>query len=373
MNSRLRVALSLTVFLGSACGGASQPDRSELTGASSGQSAQMAAVAAPVQTAGMVESAPAGPAMVMPVNIAMPSDAQPKDPASCSSVNEQAERIASPVDIIWVVDASPSMLDEQDRINQNLQGVATDISNASIDYRVIILTSVDLAFGTPLGDDAEHYLFLPTLVGSNDALIQLLAQYPNYKDFLRPQASTHFIVVTDDNSLLPAADFKTDMEATLGKSFTQHAIASESTDGGFTLLSACLGAFSPGTEYYALADSTGGQAISICTQDWSMVFGPLREAVIASAPLPCSFPIPPPPPGQNLDPSLVNVDYTSADGAMDRLTRTAGADACADANAWYYDNDAAPSAVELCPAACERISAGGNVDIAFGCETLVLE
>jgi hypothetical protein len=40
--------------------------------------------------------------------------------------------------------------------------------------------------------------------------------------------------------------------------------------------------------------------------------------------------------------------------------------------AWFYDDPAAPTELRLCPAACELVQAGGTVDIAFGCETIVI-
>jgi hypothetical protein len=126
-------------------------------------------------------------------------------------------------------------------------------------------------------------------------------------------------------------------------------------------------------QYYALADATGGQKSSICAADWSTVFGPLQEAVISSVPLPCDYPIPPPPDGETLDPAKVNMELTAQGTTTPMILPRAPSEAeCMSTAAWFYDDPAAPTQLRLCPAACELAQAGGTVDIAFGCETVVV-
>ena len=194
---------------------------------------------------------------------------------------------------------------------------------------------------------------------------------------MRPNASLHFVVVTDDESWVAAADFQTQMEALAGKKFYFHSIASPDSPGpciGACGLPIVCGAFAPGIQYYALSDATAGQKISVCTADWTQVFAPLQQAVIESAPLPCDYPIPPPPAGQTLDPDLVNLEYApQGGGAAELFKRAATEGECATNLAWFYDVPIAPTALRLCPAACERVrSGGGTIDIAFGCKTRTL-
>jgi hypothetical protein len=133
------------------------------------------------------------------------------------------------------------------------------------------------------------------------------------------------------------------------------------------------GAFAPGIQYYALADMTGGQKSSICIADWSEVFVPLQQAVIESVPLPCDYPIPPPPDGETLDSEKVNLKFTAPDATMaEALPRANAESECGDAEAWFYDDPDAPALLRLCPAACTRAQGGGTVDIAFGCKTVPL-
>jgi hypothetical protein len=172
------------------------------------------------------------------------------------------------------------------------------------------------------------------------------------------------------------------MEMVAGKPFIFHAIASENASGDPALPAPCIGAcgiplvcgaFAAGVQYYALADATGGQKSSICAADWSMVFGPLQEAVISSVPLPCDYTIPPPPDGETLDPAKVNMEFTAQGTTAPMILPRAPSEAECMANAaWFYDDPEAPTQLRLCPAACDLAQSGGTVDIAFGCETVVV-
>jgi hypothetical protein len=213
-------------------------------------------------------------------------------------------------------------------------------------------------------------------VGSHDALQKLLDSYPQYAEFLRPSAALHFVIVSDDESRMTAADFRAQMEQLAGKTFTAHAIVSESVSGracvGACGLALLCGAANPGLEYLALSDATSGQKSSICVSDWSTVFEPLKTAVIASAPLPCEYALPAPPAGASIDPTRVNVGVLQAGTSSKTLPRAASSDACASAEAWFYDNPATPTMIRMCPAACSSISAGGSIEITLGCETIAL-
>jgi hypothetical protein len=305
------------------------------------------------------------------------------DPEMCQSVSQTAEVMPGPVDIVWAIDTSGSMVDEVAAVNANITNFATMIQSAGIDHHVVMLASNDVALGTPLGDDAAHYLWMLSAVGSNNALQVMLDMYASYSSFLRPNAPLHLVVVTDDETWLPAAEFRTQMEMLSGKQFIFHAIASEnaSTDPmalplpctGACGIPIVCGAFAPGLEYYNLADATGGQKSSICAADWSTVFGPLQEAVIESVPLPCNYPIPMPPDGETLDPEKVNMELTAQGTATKMVIPRAPSEGDCMANqAWFYDDPAAPTQLLLCPATCELAQAGGTVDIAFGCETVVI-
>jgi len=89
-----------------------------------------------------------------------------------------------------------------------------------------------------------------------------------------------------------------------------------------------------------------------------------------SHPIPCTFDVPPPPAGQTLNPSLVNVQFSTAGGQPARILRVDSASTCdPNTGGWYYDNPTAPKQVILCQSSCSNVAgqAGANVAIEFGC------
>jgi len=305
----------------------------------------------------------------------------------CEAIAQMAEAELGPVDIVWVIDASGSMDDEKTAVQMNIANFAAVIDAAGIDHHVVIITDVDLAAGTALGMDPAHYRFIAHDVGSHDLYDVAINRFhdglfgPGYSSFLRASAPTHFVMVTDDESSpMTGAQFKTTMDSLLGHGFIQHAVASESVNGeacsgglcfgipGLPCIPVGGGAANVGAQYYSLADQTGGQKISICESDWSMVFGPLQDAVVASVPLPCSFPIPAPPSGLMFDKEKVHFEHAPPGNAMpNALPRAQTVNDCGNAVGWHYDNNDSPLNIVLCPAACALAAQGGSVNIVFAC------
>jgi hypothetical protein len=309
------------------------------------------------------------------------------------------------VDIVWIVDASASMLDEQLKIGANLSQFAESIAQKNVDAHIVMLTTTaalpvvcpavppDPLAGSPLAGD-PRYRFVDTRVDSVNSLDVAVSSFPAYADFLRREAATHFVVVSDDESryklLATPAErttaFLADMEQLLGKTFTLHTISSDgptactdpmcmpdANSGICSLIMLGCGAAAPGATYYSLARATAGLSASICLSDWRSIFEPLSAAVVESAPLPCSFKIPPPPTGESLDPTKVNVGYL-APARTDELIFPKVQDqaACAGAAGWHYDRTDQPSEVLLCPETCTQVAVGGTINLAFGCETILV-
>lgn len=330
----------------------------------------------------------------------------PMSSEMCATTSAMAPPPVDPrVDIVWVVDASGSMLDEQIKIGKNLAAFADAISNASIDVRIVMMTtsaaipvicpvvSPDPLAGTPLASD-PRYQFIETRVDSTNPLDIAVDNFAAYSGFLRPGAKTHFVFVTDDESTYRglatpderAAMFTNDMRALLGHDFTLHTVSSDGPtpcrdencmpdpDTGicvFVMLG--CGASRPGTTYYTLASMTSGLSASICESDWSAIFQPLTAAIIASAPLPCTYDIPPPPSGDKLDPSKVNVRWQEVGASAEMVFgKVADQSACASQLGWHYDADP-PKQIVLCPSTCDSIAKGGKLSLAFGCATFELK
>ena len=312
----------------------------------------------------------AGPPTVPP---GVPPPPAPPAPAACALVTAEATPVFAPVDIVWVVDSSGSMRDEATRVRDNMNSFSGDISASGIDHHVVVMSDPEyVSVPPPLGSDPSRYQFVPQDIDSNEPLERLLSEHWRYAGFLRPEAITHFVVVTDDDSSLGAGSFISQMESRLGHRFTFHAIASPGNEllpciAGFTGIAAA-----PGTQYWQLADLTGGLKISVCTPDWSMVFGPLRDAIAASSALPCSYEVPEPPPGMVVDPMRVNVEHTpSGSVAPETLPFVSDPSRCGASGGWYYEGSATER-ILLCPSSCATVATSTRVDITLGCETLLI-
>lgn len=106
------------------------------------------------------------------------------------------------------------------------------------------------------------------------------------------------------------------------------------------------------------------------TQDISQFSAAMAE--IRSAALSCEFGIPPPPQGEELIPDEVNFTYTpGGTGTPVTLPRADDLADCGDKPGWYFDNNAAPKKIILCPASCNTVQNDqhAEVSVAFGCHS----
>ena len=87
----------------------------------------------------------------------------------------------------------------------------------------------------------------------------------------------------------------------------------------------------------------------------------------------CEWELPDPPAGTTLDYTTVNVRFTNTAGVATDLGKVPSAADCAMfASGWYYDDEANPQKVLVCPSVCAQVQEGGvntKVDLLFGCET----
>lgn len=300
-------------------------------------------------------------------------DPGPAEPEECSALSVESAPAAAPADIVWVIDNSGSMDEEESRVQDNLNAFSQAITDSGVDHRVIMITNTShVQVPPPLGG-SERYLAVNQDIDSNNALEQILATYPQWRDFLRPGSVKHFIAVTDDESDMDAGDFDAAVLALpeFANGFVFHAIVAESPPWNwnspcFTLAAAV------GQTYIDLQEEHGGVFYSLCQDDWAPVFDALSANVVGNATLPCAFEIPEPPDGVELDWNAVNFVYTADGGDEDTIPNVGDDGACGDGAGWYYDDPAAPTAIYVCPSTCEILEAGaGHVDVAFGCATLL--
>jgi hypothetical protein len=87
--------------------------------------------------------------------------------------------------------------------------------------------------------------------------------------------------------------------------------------------------------------------------------------------LDCDFEMPVPKPGVEVEPALINVNYTPSTGKMATLPQVSSEGACAGNQAWYYDNPTSPTKIILCKAACDVVQAdpAASLQILLGCPT----
>ncbi|HEY3496537.1 MAG TPA: vWA domain-containing protein [Polyangiaceae bacterium] len=84
----------------------------------------------------------------------------------------------------------------------------------------------------------------------------------------------------------------------------------------------------------------------------------------------CSFELPSPPSGQELNLSQINVIYSPGGGAAEELVGRDDSPTCSDG--WQLDSS---DRVVLCPATCEKVQSNpqGRIELLFGCDSTVID
>ena len=308
----------------------------------------------------------------------------------CEELIDEADLGPRPQDIIFAVDTSGSMIQEAGFVQQQMNSFSIQIDAGQVDARIILLAEYPFLIGPgvcidpPLGSggcpnqdsNPPKFLHVPDSdIASSNALQRLIELYPGYSPMLRPNALTHVVVVTDDNSAMSAADFTSQFSALsdhLGN-FVFHGIVSSLDPDGPACGSCCALGASQGTVYQELIASTGGVEGNLCDQEFQPVFGAVAQQVIGGASLACSYQIPDPPDGETFDRDEVNVSFEDSDGAPFPVGRVDSEAACAGvAHGWYYDDPVDPTRIIVCPQTCDTIRdfEAGKVAIKFGCETI---
>jgi hypothetical protein len=310
----------------------------------------------------------------------------------CGEDRATADNATLPVDLIWVIDGSPSMDDSIAIVEANLNTFTARIGASGLDYRVVIIGAdreycadarcfneicvpppLSAAPGCP-DTNSSRFLHVREGVHSGDSIDLAIDNYADYQAFLRPGAIAHFVFVTDDNAGFgPGADeFMAFLESATAPGFPRvfvHSIVDTVVSSpGCGVFEPCSCGDEQGGEYMDISTRTGGLIQSICEPEWTPIFDALEERVIEGTALPCTFAIP------EVDFRLavdrVNVVLVDDAGARTPVPNVDSASDCGASPGWHYDNIAAPTAVELCPSACRGIS--GSVELEFGCSTVKL-
>lgn len=314
-----------------------------------------------------------------------------------------------PADIIIAVDTSRSMQLESIFVQEQLNQFSQQIIASGVDARVILIAlagegetrpeamdggagmggnfgggiggrNYTICIDEPLGsgscpDDQKlpNYIHIDQLVDSRDALTQIVNRFPQYQEHLRPNSVKAFLVVTDDESNVSAADFTANIaalhtETALFERWTMNAVYAFTTMNCNDEDGNALGQ-NVGNIYKELVAQTSGVEGDLCLQDFQPVFDSLATQIVenAGAEIVCQWEIPASVAGQTFSTDLVEVARTSGD-TVTALARVANAESCA-TGGWYFDDAYSPQAIIACESTCaEMQGAEGRIDVEFGCE-----
>lgn len=303
---------------------------------------------------------------------------EPDEPEDCAAVTQDANAVKQPADIIFVVDNSGSMSFEAQQIQANINAFSQQIIASGVDVRVVLISSYPndgngICVDAPLGaggcptmdTNPPTFTHVDERVGSHDAWERVLATHNEWANVMRPEASKHLVVVTDDTSNMPMIEFDAAFKA-LNPNYAlyvHHSVVCHVN---------CPEAAGIGTNYINASNLTAGVASDLCDQDFQAVFDVLSTEVISGASLACEWEIPDPPDDAAFDPEAVNVEFSDGMGGGFSVGAVGGIDECPNVvDGWYYDNPADPALIRVCPQTCDKLQGFlmGTIDIIFGCAT----
>jgi uncharacterized membrane protein len=194
-------------------------------------------------------------------------------------------------DVLWVVDNSCSMDDEQGYLADDFGTFYTIVGNAGVDYRIATVTTDDADFvgGTPVIDpytpNGAATFATNCTVGTNgsgterglrygyDALVLAYNNNNPNQGFWRQDAGLRVVYVSDEED--QSGSWSTYLSYYQGlKADPDQVVLSAicGTDGyNATSCSGPGGNANPGNGYVDVANATGGVLGSICDSDWSTV------------------------------------------------------------------------------------------------------
>ena len=301
---------------------------------------------------------------------------------ACEVLQIAGESVLRPVDILFAIDTSGSMAQETQAAAANMNAFSQLIADSGADAHVVLVAEPSMCIAPPLGsgqcagkdDNPDRFVHLDVTVDSHDALEQILATAPQWKQQLRPNGTTHVVVVSDDDSSMKLVEFHTKFLA-LGPGFsdyTFHAIVSPvdpDTSECDQDPACCSITADKGLVYLQLVAKTGGVFGNLCDQDFTPVFAALAKQIVESAPISCTWAMP--------DASQGSYDYESAsvryalDGAdFLPMAQVAHPAMCPQGQpAWFYDDPDAPTQITACPWTCSYLagSTKTRVDIQLPC------
>lgn len=315
------------------------------------------------------------------------------DDKDCAATS--AETAKAKADIIFVIDNSGSMTNEMDQIKQNVNAFASKILNVGLDAHVIFIvrkaesptdTGNVICVPEPLAgpncaDKPPTFFHVPQSVASTNSLSLILSTYDSqnanlaWKDHLRFESTKIFIEVTDDRSAMKHDDFD---KALLAKDppgmfgtaekrkYIFHSIVNKPFNDPIPSTNRCPTAASGNSvEYQLLSQLTGGLVDEVCKTDYSGVLDNIATDVVQKLGCELTYPT-----GEAADPTKLAVEFTPPGGAPQQLTQVTDASKCGQVqDGWYYDDNANPTKIILCPTMCTTANEapGAKLQARVGC------
>lgn len=251
-----------------------------------------------------------------PISNLPPAAVQNPRPLEPTENTDRLVQIDKPqVDILWVIDNSCSMLEEQEGLAYNFPVFMNYFLNSGLDYHIGVV-STDMVDVNQSGKlvGAQGFLYIdeetpnPSSVFSQMAVMGtggsadergLDSSYMALKvlkngynaGFLRDDASLHIVVISDEDDhsyQISASEYANWL---LGMKSPEEEVTFSSIVSPNPV---CPGAWESGTTYINVTQNVGGIEWSICNDDWSTILeqlgiqalGPRREYFLSKLPIP---------------------------------------------------------------------------------------
>ncbi len=181
-----------------------------------------------------------------------------------------------------------------------------------------------------------------------------------------PGQKAAVILVTDG---IPEASYCTSFQLSIANIAN---LASVAYNGTPSVPTFCLGLQgSKEADLQTIATAGGGAAFFLGSGSNAKQLLIDKLKSISGALLACEYAMPKGDPGQPVDPGKVNITYTPGAGGSQQFYKVSGASACVPGG-WYYDNEAAPTKIILCPDTCNQVQQDpqGGIQIVLGCASI---
>jgi hypothetical protein len=328
---------------------------------------------------------------VATTDVGRPDSVTPFDVSNdttCAIVEGRAGVMRLPLDVIVVVDSSPSFDAPRAAISEILApSLIAELERESIDYRVVVVGG---AITAPPATTPPRYFYVSTGVGSTDLLPQLPATYLHAAlPYLRESSLKAIVDFTDATSPIgTAADFYTGMNgvdllpyfgtATMRRYFV-HTVAGLANNMPSSVPwppsapivdSTCTGfSATPAQQLQQVSVDTSGYRFALCNSaEYGPFFNAVAQQAISRVQVPCEFERPMTTTGQTPD-IMYAVMTVQAAGTTQTYHAVDSMGACGDGFYLATDPDAGgPGRVVLCPSTCAAVQADSSAAVSFAFE-----